>query len=67
MFRGAAEADGGPVLIHVRVEASEPPRGRLWPDRGPVIEFSGWLDLLRVLSELLEEPSSGGTPQAGGP
>ena len=41
------------VLIHLRIDEGEPPRGQLWADDQQPASFSGWLDLLRVLSELL--------------
>lgn len=62
MFTGGARADPEPVLIHVRVEVTEPPCGLLWPDEGEPVAFSGWLDLLRVLSDLLA--SQPGAPPA---
>lgn len=49
------------VLIHLQVDAEEPPVGRVGPAGGLQRPFTGWLELLRVLSELLgEEQFPGG-------
>lgn len=47
------------VMIHVRVDEREPPCGEVSGDDTAAVAFSGWLDLLRVLSELLEAPRAG--------
>lgn len=47
------------VIIHLRIENREPPRGQLWAEGHPPRPFSGWLDLLRLLSELVERRRDG--------
>jgi hypothetical protein len=42
------------VRIEILVDTFDPPEGTLVADDGESIPFAGWLDLLRVLSELLE-------------
>jgi hypothetical protein len=42
------------VRIEISVDTFDPPEGTLVADDGEAIPFEGWLDLLRVLSELLE-------------
>jgi hypothetical protein len=42
------------VRIEISVDTFDPPEGVLVADDGEAIRFAGWLDLLRVLSELLE-------------
>lgn len=50
-----------PVLIHLRVDEEKPPVGAVGPAGGPLRPFVGWLELLRVLSELLDgEPAPDG-------
>ena len=43
------------MQIEISVETMDPPQGTLVADGGESISFAGWLDLLRVLSELLEK------------
>lgn len=45
------------VLIHLQVDAEEPPEGTVGPAGGPLRPFAGWLELLSVLSELLDGAS----------
>lgn len=40
--------------IHLQVDTVQPPSGRVVATDGDVAAFDGWLDLMRVLSELLE-------------
>lgn len=47
------------MIIHLRIEHPEPPRGQLWADGQPARAFSGWLDLMRLLSELVERRRDG--------
>lgn len=42
------------MRIEISVDTFDPPEGTLVADDGEAIPFAGWLDLLRVLSELLE-------------
>jgi hypothetical protein len=44
-------------MITIQLEASEPPAGRVSLDGGAEVAFVGWLELLRVLAEMLEPPS----------
>lgn len=57
MFRGRPSGTITPVIIHLRIEGRDPPRGQLWSDGAAPRPFTGWLDLLRLLSELLAGPS----------
>ena len=43
-----------PVVITIRLDALDPPAGRVSLAGGAELAFVGWLGLLRVLSELLE-------------
>jgi hypothetical protein len=45
------------VLILIRLDALDPPSGRVGLAGGPEVAFVGWLGLLRVLSELLASPT----------
>ena len=45
------------VVITIRLDAIEPPAGRVSLAEGREVAFVGWLGLLRVLSELLESSS----------
>lgn len=51
------------MLIHLRIEARKPLSGSILAPGGPAVVFYGWLDLLRILSELLEP--DGAPPEAG--
>jgi hypothetical protein len=42
------------VVITIRLDATDPPAGRVSLAGGREVVFVGWLGLLRVLSELLE-------------
>lgn len=48
-------AHPGSMLIRLRINERQPPEGELFLEGRESMEFSGWLDLLRVLSEALEE------------
>ena len=62
----------GGVEICVVLEVVEPPAGRLWVVRGggqahdagggQELSFSGWLGLLRALSEVTAAPGDGSRP-----
>ena len=41
------------VVITIRLDAVDPPTGRACLTGQPEVPFVGWLELLRVLSELL--------------
>jgi hypothetical protein len=43
-----------PVVITIRLDATDPPAGTVSLHGGHPVAFTGWLGLLRVLSELLE-------------
>jgi hypothetical protein len=58
MSRGEGSRRLTLVRIEISVEMVDPPRGTLVADGGESIRFVGWLDLLRVLSELLEAKAS---------
>jgi hypothetical protein len=47
------------MLIHLLVEANDPPTGTVALDdsNAEPVPFVGWLGLLRVLSELLGHPA----------
>ena len=59
--------------IRISLERAEPPPGRLWREPGPgptppavergEVPFTGWLGLLRALSEVLGQ--AGGDPEGG--
>lgn len=42
------------MLIRLRVDETNPPCGEVGADGEEAFGFSGWLDLMRVLSELIE-------------
>ena len=44
----------GGVLIIIRREASQPLAGRVWMENGEEERFVGWLQLLGILSRVLE-------------
>ena len=47
----------GPIMLVLEVDAgSEPLHGRIVPSAGAPREFSGWLELLDVLAELVDPP-----------
>jgi hypothetical protein len=49
------------VLISVWIEASQPLAGTAAIEGGEPLRFDGWLELLRVVSELVDStPASGG-------
>jgi hypothetical protein len=41
------------VRIELRIDQNDPPRGEIFPPGGGSIAFSGWLELLRILADLL--------------
>ena len=43
-----------PVVLTIRLDATDPPAGTVSLGGGHPVAFAGWLGLLRVLSELLE-------------
>ena len=49
----SAEASVQPVLVQLDIGLTEPPCGTLTVEGVGAVAFSGWLDLLRVLSEAL--------------
>ncbi len=42
------------MWIRLRIDSPEPPCGELIREQGIPVAFSGWLELLRVLSETIE-------------
>lgn len=64
----AAEAGGaimGAMFIRLRIDERRPPQGEVAVDSREPSAFSGWLDLLRVLSEAIEEPEGQQAQQLG--
>ena len=45
------------MVITIRMEATDPPAGRVTVPGGSPVAFVGWLGLLRVLSELMASPN----------
>jgi hypothetical protein len=43
----------GHVLIRIQLEESDPPLGSACAEEGSPVGFQGWLELLRVLADLL--------------
>lgn len=41
------------MRIEIVTDENDPPSGQVLTDDGDPIAFAGWLDLLRVLAELL--------------
>jgi hypothetical protein len=41
--------------IQIDLDGTEPPTGLVAGDGGAACEFHGWLDLLRVLAELVDD------------
>jgi hypothetical protein len=48
------------VLISVWIEASQPLSGTAAIEGGEPLRFDGWLELLRVVSELVDAAPTGG-------
>ena len=48
-----ALADNRRMVITISIDEPEPPAGRARIDDGSELAFSGWLGLLKALSELL--------------
>ena len=48
------------MLIRLRISEREPPIGEMVAEDGEPAPFSGWLDLLRVLSEALDDAAATG-------
>jgi hypothetical protein len=48
------------VLISVWIEASQPLAGTAAIEGGEPLRFDGWLELLRVVSELVDTAPAGG-------
>ena len=55
---GALDGDANPVQIHLELDRNAPPTGRIRVDEVTGSRaFTGWLDLLRILSQLFaDEP-----------
>ena len=51
--RGVGPAYRGGVLVTIRREASQPLAGWVWVDNGKEERFVGWLQLLGILSRVL--------------
>ena len=51
--RARARCDAGRVRIEILLDATDPPVGRVGHD-GAQVAFRGWIDLLAVLSDVLE-------------
>jgi hypothetical protein len=48
------------VLIRVRIERTQPLAGTAVAEEAEPVGFDGWLELLRVISELVAAAPSGG-------
>jgi hypothetical protein len=48
------------MLIHIRIENAQPLAGTAATEGAEPLHFDGWLELLRVVSELIAGASSGG-------
>jgi hypothetical protein len=53
------------MLIRLRVQGRRPPQGEVGVRGRAPVPFDGWLDLLRVLSEAIEEPEDKERPDGG--
>ena len=58
---GGDEPQDGPMLISLRIESTDPLRGELLAGDDQFGSFTGWLNLLALLSQLLgaEDPLDG--------
>lgn len=56
------------MLIRISIERSQPLAGTAATEQGDPVSFEGWLELLRVVSELVAAaaPSGGREVEAGG-
>lgn len=54
---GALASDAALMRIELRVEDGDPPEGEVWSEGHPAQPFSGWLDLLRILADLVQLPA----------
>lgn len=64
-------ADDWSVEVRIRLDGVAPPEGELWraptsvelaDDAGPPVSFTGWLGLLRALSEVIGTHDDDGSP-----
>ncbi len=60
MFPSLPGANLAEMNIRLRIERSEPPCGDVSAEDGTAIPFSGWLELLRILSDLLAQAGDPG-------
>ena len=58
------EGHDGSVIIRITVEVGHPLSGRIGPEGASAEPFAGWLQLLEMLTRLVEPAASSGT--AGG-
>jgi hypothetical protein len=61
--RSRAPREAAAVLIRVRIEGTQPLVGTAVTKGSEPLRFDGWLELLRVVSDLVaaaEEPTQGG-------
>ena len=56
--RFGTPCDDGRVLIKIWIDEPSPPRGRTETEEGEERPFAGWLQLLAMLNELLEQPEN---------
>jgi hypothetical protein len=61
----AARVHPVPVRIEIRVRPARAPCGEVVVDGGAARPFSGWLQLLSILGEVLPRPGGDGRPAAG--
>ena len=52
MWRAPAHGTMRSVRIELRVDKNDPPSGVVLPEGAGPVAFAGWLELLRILSDL---------------
>ena len=53
------------MRIEIELEATEPPSGLVVGPDEERVRFTGWLELLRVLSDLFQQPAQTNGPSGG--
>lgn len=46
-----------PMRIGISIESNDPICGEVGKDHDEAVRFAGWLDLIRVLAEIIESPA----------
>lgn len=67
MCDGLPACDGGAVRIWLDLDDGHPPRGRLAGPGTAAVPFVGWLALLALLEEAVEQPSPDRRRDEAGP